>query len=110
MRPCFGGVVWLEEQYKDDSLVLHTDLYQINMMKTYWDQGIADKHAVFEGYFRKYPFKNGYAVYAVGRITVVSADPWLFVIPLPCTFFAPLPLNKSFFHKNSPFDFVKVIL
>ena len=64
MRPCFGGVVWLEEQYKDDSLVLHTDLYQINMMKTYWDQGIADKHAVFEGYFRKYPFKNGYAVYA----------------------------------------------
>lgn len=64
MRPCFGGVVRLEEQYRDDSLVLHTDLYQINMMKTYWDQGIADKHAVFEGYFRKYPFKNGYAVYA----------------------------------------------
>ena len=23
--------------YKDDSLTLHTDLYQINMMKTYWE-------------------------------------------------------------------------
>ncbi|MGP6140104.1 MULTISPECIES: nicotinate phosphoribosyltransferase [unclassified Jeotgalibaca] len=34
------------------------------MMKTYWDEGIADKHAVFEAYFRKYPFSNGYAVFA----------------------------------------------
>lgn len=54
----------MEDKYKDDSLVLHTDLYQINMMKTYWEEGIADKHAVFEAYFRKYPFNNGYAVYA----------------------------------------------
>lgn len=50
--------------YNDDSLALHTDLYQINMMKTYWDEGITEKHAIFELYFRKYPFNNGYAVYA----------------------------------------------
>lgn len=50
--------------YQDDSLTLHTDLYQINMMKAYFDQGIHDKHAVFEVFFRKNPFSNGYAVFA----------------------------------------------
>lgn len=50
--------------YKDDSLTLHTDLYQINMIQTYWQQGIQNKKAVFEAYFRKAPFENGYAVFA----------------------------------------------
>ncbi|MBD3949760.1 nicotinate phosphoribosyltransferase [Tuanshanicoccus lijuaniae] len=50
--------------HPDDSLTLHTDLYQINMLKTYWDDGIVDRHAVFEAYFRKNPFDNGYAVFA----------------------------------------------
>ena len=50
--------------YPDDSLTLHTDLYQINMMQVYFDQGIHNKHAVFEVYFRQQPFKNGYAVFA----------------------------------------------
>lgn len=54
----------MEEIYHDDSLTLHTDLYQINMMKTYWDEGITEKHSVFEANFRKYPFNNGYAVFA----------------------------------------------
>ena len=50
--------------YPDDSLTLHTDLYQINMMQVYFDQGIHNKHAVFEVFFRNQPFKNGYAVFA----------------------------------------------
>lgn len=50
--------------YRDDSLTLHTDLYQINMIQTYWQQGIANKKAVFEAYFRKAPFENGYAIFA----------------------------------------------
>lgn len=50
--------------YKDDSLTLHTDLYQINMMYTYWKEGIGRKRAVFEAYFRKAPFENGYVVFA----------------------------------------------
>lgn len=50
--------------YQDDSLTLHTDLYQINMMQVYFQQGIHNKHAVFEAYFRKLPFNNGYAVFA----------------------------------------------
>ena len=29
--------------YKDDSLTLHTDLYQINMMQVYFNQGIHNK-------------------------------------------------------------------
>lgn len=50
--------------YQDDSLTLHTDLYQINMMYTYWKENIGHKKAVFEAYFRKAPFENGYVVYA----------------------------------------------
>lgn len=50
--------------YPDDSLTLHTDLYQINMMQTYWELGRADLHAVFECYFREMPFNHGYAVFA----------------------------------------------
>ena len=49
---------------KDDSLALHTDLYEINMMYTYFKKGIADRNAVFEVFYRKEPFGNGYAVYA----------------------------------------------
>ena len=44
--------------YKDDSLTLHTDLYQINMMQVYFNQGIHNKKAVFEVYFRQLPFKK----------------------------------------------------
>ena len=44
--------------YPDDSLTLHTDLYQINMMQVYFNQGIHNKHAVFEVYFRQQPFKK----------------------------------------------------
>lgn len=50
--------------YPDDSYTLHTDAYQINMIQTYFQQGIANKHAVFEVFFRDMPFHNGYAVYA----------------------------------------------
>lgn len=50
--------------YPDDSWALHTDLYQINMMQTYWELGKADKHAIFECYFRNNPFESGYAVFA----------------------------------------------
>ena len=48
----------------DDSLALHTDLYQINMAETYWADAMHERKAVFELYFRKLPFGNGFAVFA----------------------------------------------
>lgn len=45
----------MDYTYADDSLTLHTDMYQINMMQTYWELGRADLHAVFECYFREMP-------------------------------------------------------
>ena len=54
----------MNNTYPDDSLTLHTDLYQINMMQPYWELGRADLHAVFECYFREMPFNHGYAVFA----------------------------------------------
>lgn len=50
--------------YPDDSLALHTDAYELSMMQTYWKQGLANRRAVFEAFFRKMPFQNGYAVFA----------------------------------------------
>lgn len=54
----------MNKHFADDSLALHTDLYQINMAETYWEDGIHNRKAVFELFFRKLPFKNGYAVFA----------------------------------------------
>lgn len=54
----------MEFQYPDDSLMLHTDAYQINMVQTYWKKGIQDRQAVFEVFFRKLPFENGYVIFA----------------------------------------------
>jgi len=54
----------MNTNFHDDSLALHTDLYQINMAETYWGDNIHNKKAVFELYFRKLPFGNGYAIFA----------------------------------------------
>lgn len=54
----------MKTTFPDDSLALHTDLYEINMMYTYWREGIAERNAVFESYFRTIPYGNGYAVFA----------------------------------------------
>ena len=43
---------------------LHTDKYQINMMYAHWVQGTHNRMAVFEAYFRKLPFGNGFGVFA----------------------------------------------
>ncbi len=48
----------------NNDLTLHTDKYQINMMYAYWKNNTHKKRAVFEAYFRKNPFKNGYTVFA----------------------------------------------
>ncbi|MNJ37166.1 Nicotinate phosphoribosyltransferase pncB2 [compost metagenome] len=50
--------------YADDSLALHTDRYQINMVEGYYRDGIHNRKAIFEVYFRKMPFQNGYAIFA----------------------------------------------
>lgn len=50
--------------YPDDSFTLHTDLYQINMIYTYWQTGIDSEQVVFEAYFRHMPFGNGYVIFA----------------------------------------------
>lgn len=50
--------------YPDDSIALHTDTYELSMMQTYWKQGWKNRRAVFEAFFRKMPFENGYAIFA----------------------------------------------
>ncbi|MCS7028643.1 MAG: nicotinate phosphoribosyltransferase [Bacteroidia bacterium] len=50
---------------------LLTDLYQLTMGYGYWKTGKAEQTAVFNLFFRKLPFKNGYAV-AAGLSTAVD--------------------------------------
>lgn len=61
----------METKYNDDSLALHTDLYQINMVQSYWEDQIQDRKAIFEITFRKLPFNSGYAIFA-GLEKIVS--------------------------------------
>ena len=49
--------------YKDDSLTLHTDLYQINMMQVYF-KVFTIKRPFSKFISRQLPFKNGFAVFA----------------------------------------------
>jgi nicotinate phosphoribosyltransferase len=43
---------------------LLTDLYELTMLAGYLEEGIVDKPAVFDLYFRTNPFEGGYAVFA----------------------------------------------
>lgn len=45
-----------------ENLALATDLYQLTMAYGYWKAGVADKEAVFDLFFRRSPFKGGYAI------------------------------------------------
>ncbi|MBZ9652283.1 nicotinate phosphoribosyltransferase [Psychroflexus montanilacus] len=42
----------------------YTDLYQINMAQVYFQQGKHNDTAVFDYFFRKLPYKGGYAIFA----------------------------------------------
>jgi nicotinate phosphoribosyltransferase len=44
------------------SLSLLTDLYQLTMAFGYWKNNIHEKEAVFHLFYRKQPFKGGYAI------------------------------------------------
>lgn len=46
------------------SLSLLTDFYQLTMAYSYWKNGISERKSVFNIYFRKNPFKNGYSIAA----------------------------------------------
>lgn len=53
------------------SLTLLTDLYQVTMAYAYWKSGKADAEAVFHLFYRKEPFKGGYAI-ACGLDTIID--------------------------------------
>ncbi|HEX7929004.1 MAG TPA: nicotinate phosphoribosyltransferase [bacterium] len=49
---------------EDHSPTLATDQYQLTMALGYWKNGMAERQAVFEMYFRKNPFGGGYVLMA----------------------------------------------
>lgn len=53
------------------SFALLTDLYQLTMAYAYWKSGTANKDAVFHLFYRRNPFRGGYAI-AAGLQSVVE--------------------------------------
>ncbi len=43
---------------------LLTDLYQLTMAYAYWKNGMAEKHSVFDLFFRKNPFNGAFTIFA----------------------------------------------
>ena len=60
------------------SPALLTDLYQLTMAYGYWKVGMADHRAAFHLFFRKNPFKGGYAIAAGLEAAVGLMDRWKF--------------------------------
>ncbi|MCM8529605.1 MAG: nicotinate phosphoribosyltransferase [Lentisphaeraceae bacterium] len=48
---------------KVDNLTLLTDLYQLTMAYGYWKEDRSEEQAVFNLFYRKAPFKGGYAIF-----------------------------------------------
>ena len=46
------------------SLASYTDLYELTMSQCYLTQGMVDTEAVFHGFYRRNPFRGGYAIAA----------------------------------------------
>lgn len=63
-KTCIIGGQKMNKTYVDDSLALHTDLYELNMIYTHWKKGNHEKNAVFEVYYRENPFGMGYTIFA----------------------------------------------
>lgn len=53
------------------SLALLTDFYQLSMAYGYWQAGMHEKEAIFNLFFRKAPFRGGYAICA-GLATAIE--------------------------------------
>ena len=60
------------------SPALLTDLYQLTMAYGYWKVGMADHRAAFHLFFRKNPFKGGYAIAAGLSAAVNLLKRWRF--------------------------------
>lgn len=60
------------------SPALLTDLYQLTMAYGYWKVGLADHQAVFHLFFRKNPFRGGYAIAAGLEQAIQLIERWQF--------------------------------
>ncbi|MFF5399790.1 hypothetical protein ACFY5J_20975 [Peribacillus butanolivorans] len=57
--------------YQDNSLALYTDAYRVKMVETYWQDNMHYRQALFELFFRKLPFRNGYGLF-IGLESIVN--------------------------------------
>ncbi|MCW7754368.1 nicotinate phosphoribosyltransferase [Desulfobotulus sp. H1] len=84
---------------------LLTDLYQLTMLAGYFEEKMADKHAVFDLYFRTHPFGGGYAVFA-GLEPALTALEGLRFLPEEIAWLRSLKLFKpDFLHFLEDFRF-----
>lgn len=86
------------------SLALLTDLYQITMAYGYWKAGIETREAVFNLYFRKWPFQGGFAI-AAGLQTAIEFIQKLRFTSDDLAYLEKLSFEKPFLDFLSKFKF-----
>ncbi len=88
---------WLYNQ----SLALHTDLYELTMAYGYWKKGLADRQAIFHHFFRRRPFGGSFAI-AAGLETAIAYLQRLHFDPSDLAYLASLktPTGKPIFEKG----------
>ena len=73
---------------------LYTDYYELSMAQGYFWNGIANRRAVFDYFFRKNPFENGFTVFAGLSDLLDAIEKFTFTTK------SIGYLNKLGFHKN----------
>lgn len=87
-----------------NSLALLTDLYQITMAYGYWKAGIENREAVFNLYFRRWPFDGGFAI-AAGLQTAIEFIQKFRFTPSDLAYLEKLQFEKPFLDFLSKFQF-----
>src|SRR6187431_2114444 len=64
MEPCMPDQFAPTRPSPAPSLALLTDLYQLTMAYGYWKLGRSEQEAAFHLFFRRPPFRGGYAIAA----------------------------------------------
>lgn len=83
---------------------LHTDLYQLNMMQTYFNRGLQDMTVVFDMFFRSNPFGNGYTVFA-GLENMIDFITGLQFTEEDVEYLRELGFNEAFLEMLKSFEF-----
>ncbi len=82
----------------------YTDLYQLTMGQVHYLNNHHEHDAVFDYFFRKLPYKGGYAIFAGLQDLLETLETWTF-LPSELDYLKKIGLNDSFVNSLDGFRF-----